>query len=148
MELVRAHDAIVRSALREFMGREVKHTGDGIMASFLSAAGAVRCAAQVQTILAKERQGSDPKSAVRVRIGAAAGEPVDHQSDLFGSTVQLAARLCAAAEPEQVLVSNVVAELCLGKKLAFRPLGEISLKGFDQPVRAHVVEWSGEASLA
>ena len=80
---------------------------------------------------------------VKVRIGAAAGEPVEHHSDLFGSTVQLAARLCSHALPEQILVSNVVAELCLGKGLPFQDLGEVTLKGFDQPVRAHAVEWTG-----
>jgi class 3 adenylate cyclase len=82
-----------------------------------------------------------------VRIGAAAGEPVEHQHDLFGSTVQLAARLCSHAQPEQILVSNVIAELCVGKRLPFQDLGEMALKGFDRPVRVHAVEWPGrEAS--
>ncbi len=146
MELLHLHDTIVRNALENFSGREVKHTGDGIMASFFSAAAAVRCATLIQSELTKHDHEGDKKCPIRVRIGAAAGEPVDHQSDLFGSTVQLAARLCAHAQPEQILVSNVVAELCIGKKLAFRALGEVSLKGFDQPVRIHAVEWSGEAA--
>jgi class 3 adenylate cyclase len=59
---------------------------------------------------------------------------------LFGSTVQLAARLCAYAEPDQVVVSNVVAELCLGKGLSFRDLGEAQLKGFEHPMRVHAVQ--------
>jgi hypothetical protein len=67
-------------------------------------------------------------------------EPVEHENDIFGSTVQLAARLCFHAEPDQIRVSNVVAELCMGKGLTFRPLGEVSLKGFGQPVRIHAVE--------
>jgi class 3 adenylate cyclase len=70
---------------------------------------------------------------IQVRIGAAAGEPVENHMDLFGSTVQLAARLCALAQPAQSLVSNVVAELCIGKGLAFRDLGEVSIKGFERP---------------
>jgi class 3 adenylate cyclase len=74
-----------------------------------------------------------------VRIGIAAGEPIEHHNDLFGSTVQLAARLCARAEPEQVLVSNTVAELCIGKSLPLRDVGQVTLKGFDQPVRAHCI---------
>jgi class 3 adenylate cyclase len=63
--------------------------------------------------------------------------------DLFGSTVQLAARLCAHAAPAQSLVSNVVAELCLGKGLAFEDLGEISLKGFEHPMRVHAIKHGG-----
>ena len=141
MELLRIHDSVVRDALKALNGREVKHTGDGIMASFVSAAAAVRCAAQIQRELA-QRAREQNNQALKVRIGGAAGEPVERGSDIFGSTVQLAARLCSHAEPEQIVVSSVVADLCIGKGLMFRPLGEVSLKGFDQPVHAHSVEWS------
>jgi len=141
MELLQIHDSVVRDALKALNGREVKHTGDGIMASFVSAAAAVRCAAQIQRGLA-QRAGEQSNHPVRVRIGGAAGEPVEHGNDIFGSTVQLAARLCSHAEPEQIVVSGVVADLCIGKGLMFRALGEVSLKGFDQPVHAHSVEWS------
>lgn len=135
-ELLRLHDAIVREALANESGREVKHTGDGIMASFSSAAGAVRCAAEILREVAR-----CDRPDLQLRIGAAAGEPVGHANDIFGSTVQLAARLCAQAAPEEILVSNVVAELCAGKQLNFRALGAIDLKGFDRAVNAHAVEW-------
>ena len=68
-----------------------------------------------------------------VRIGITAGEPVEQSDDLFGSTVQLAARLCAQAAPGQVLVSNVVADLCIGKGLKFSDAGSCELKGFEGP---------------
>ena len=141
MELLHIHDAVVREALKALNGREVKHTGDGIMASFVSAAAAVRCAAQIQRELA-QRAREQNNHPIKVRIGGAAGEPVERNSDIFGSTVQLAARLCSHAQPEQIVVSSVVADLCIGKGLTFHPLGEVSLKGFDQPVHAHAVEWS------
>ena len=137
MELLHIHDSIVRDALRNENGREVKHTGDGIMASFVSAASAVRAALQVQREVARREDASLP---LRVRIGGAAGEPVERANDIFGSTVQLAARLCGHAEPDQIVVSNVVAELCIGKGLAFRLLGEVVLKGFDKPVQVHAAE--------
>jgi class 3 adenylate cyclase len=145
MEFVELHDAIVREALKALDGREVKHLGDGIMASFVSAAAAVKCAARVQNELARHarEKGNLP---IKVRVGIAAGEPVDRHNDLFGVTVQLASRLCAHAAAEQIVVSNVVAELCAGKALPFEDLGEITLKGFEQPVRAHAVAWASEAS--
>ena len=147
MALLQVHDMIVRDALAGSGGREVKHTGDGIMASFVSATGAVRCATRIQRALAQhEREHRD--NPIKVRIGAAAGEPVERQHDLFGSTVQLAARLCSHAEPEQILVSNVVAELCIGKSLPFKDLGEVLLKGFDRPIRVHAVEWIRDAALS
>jgi class 3 adenylate cyclase len=141
MALLGVHDTIVRDALSTLGGREVKHTGDGIMASFVSAAGAVRCAIQIQRELDKRAQ-ANPDCPLKVRVGAAAGEPVEQQNDLFGSTVQLASRLCAHAQPEQILVTNAIAELCVGKGLRFEDLGEVVLKGFGHPVRAHAVEWA------
>jgi class 3 adenylate cyclase len=55
-------------------------------------------------------------------------------------TVQLAARLCSHAQPEQSLVSNVVAELCIGKGLTFQDMGEVALKGFPNPIRVHAIQ--------
>jgi class 3 adenylate cyclase len=140
LALLGVHDTIVRDALSALGGREVKHTGDGIMASFVSPAAAVRCAMQIQRELAKHAE-TNPERSLKVRVGAAAGEPVEQHNDLFGSTVQLAARLCAQAQPEQILVSNAIAELCLGKGLLFEDVGEVSLKGFNSPVRAHAAAW-------
>ena len=140
MLLLDVHNTVVRNALDNLGGREVKHTGDGIMASFVSAAGAVRCAIQIQRELQKHAQ-ANPDRPLKVRVGAAAGEPVEQHNDLFGSTVQLAARLCAHAQPEQILVSNAIAELCIGKGLSFEDVGEVTLKGFDSPVRAHAASW-------
>ena len=141
--MLEVHDRIVRSALTATSGREVKHTGDGIMAVFLSAASAIRCGIDVHQSLARHR-GERPDQPLQVRIGVDAGQPIEHHNDLFGSTVQLAARLCARAEPEHILVSSTVAELCHGKVLPFRDLGQIALKGFEQPARVHCIS-CGEA---
>jgi class 3 adenylate cyclase len=140
LALFGVHDTIVRDALSALGGREVKHTGDGIMASFVSAASAVRCAIQIQRELARHEK-ANPERSLKVRVGAAAGEPVEQNNDLFGSTVQLAARLCAHAQPEQIIVTNAIAELCLGKGLVFEDLGKVTVKGFGQPVRAHAAAW-------
>ena len=140
LAILGVHDTIVRDALSASGGREIKHTGDGIMASFVSPAGAVRCAIQIQRELDKHTQ-ANPEHPLKVRVGAAAGEPVEQHNDLFRCTVQLAARLCAHAQPEQILVSNAIAELCLGKGLLFEDVGEVSLKGFNSPVRAHAAAW-------
>lgn len=138
MDVLEVHDRIVRDALKTAGGREIKHTGDGIMAAFSSAAAAIRASMEVQNHLAHHNR-DNPDLPLQVRIGLAAGEPVERHNDLFGSTVQLAARLCAQAEPEQILVSNTVAELCIGKGLSFRDLGTVSLKGFEQPVHVQTI---------
>lgn len=139
MTMVDLHDRIVRAALSGASGREVKHTGDGIMAAFFSAVAAIRCGVKVQQDLAQHR-AARPDLPLQVRIGIAAGEPIERHNDLFGSTVQLAARLCAHAEPDRILVSNTVAELCAGKSLRLQSIGRVALKGFDDPHHAHSVE--------
>ena len=121
----------MRVALAANGGEEVKHTGDGIFAAFTSAVSAVEAALQIQ----RELAGGE----VRVRIGLNAGEPIAKDDDYFGAAVQLAARVCDRAEPGQVLVSNVVKELCTGKLFQFEDQGEATLKGFPEPVRLFVV---------
>lgn len=135
MKVVDLHDRIVRTALSDHSGREVKHLGDGIMAVFASAPDGVRCAQAIHAAF----RGTliDEMDAVQVRIGVASGEPLERQGDFFGGTVQLAARLCAHAEPGQTLVSASVVSLCDDHR--FTDLGDVQLKGFEQPVRAHVV---------
>src|SRR5712691_2308856 len=72
MEVVRAHDAVVRKAFNHLGGSEVKHTGDGIMASFVSVARAVECSILIQRNLAER---NDSEAPINLRIGLAAGEP-------------------------------------------------------------------------
>ncbi len=129
MGLLAEHDTIIRRSLVTWRGREVKHTGDGIMASFDEVAGALRCALGILTgFEARTREGAT--RVLRVRIGIAAGEPVDHNHDLFGSTVNLARRICDAAQAGHVLTSDVVHDLGIERGFAFRPGVDLDLKGF------------------
>jgi class 3 adenylate cyclase len=139
MQLLREHDAIVRAALAQFGGSEVKHTGDGIMAAFASAFQAVGAATQIQRTLCE--RGESERDALRLRIGVAAGEPVTEQDDLFGSAVQQAARLCACAQPDCIVVSSGVHDLCRGKGILFSDAGLVEVKGFDEPIGHFEVNW-------
>jgi class 3 adenylate cyclase len=130
MELVRLHDEIVREAMADHSGREIKHTGDGFMISFHSVSDAVACALSIQ-----DRIALDGPEAIRLRIGLNAGEPIDDSHQLFGLSVNLASRLCDAAGPGEVLVSDVVRGLAMGKSFLFQDCGEMRFKGFEQPIR-------------
>jgi class 3 adenylate cyclase len=138
-ELLREHDLLVRSVLDAWGGREVKHTGDGIMASFPSVSGALSAAAGLQQAVGERNSGSSSAPALGVRVGINTGEPLEEGDDLYGTVVQLAARLCAAADPGQVLVSNVVRELAAGKGFRFDDLGAATLKGFPDPVHRYAL---------
>ncbi len=140
LRLLRAHDEIMHACLEQHGGRRVKHTGDGLMASFTSVARAIECMIAMQGALAAHSEAT-PEQPLRARMGAAAGEPVSDREDLFGAAVQLAARLCDQARPGQILVAGVVRDLCIGKTFSFQEQGEVQLKGFSEPVRLFEVRW-------
>lgn len=144
LTLLRKHNAIIREQLKAHRGSEVKHTGDGFLVSFASVATAVECAIAIQRAF-EASNGQNRDTPLRVRIGLSAGEPVASDNDLFGATVNLAARLCAHAGPQQIVVSRVVRELCLGKKLSFKHHGPRQLKGFQTPADVYEVDWSPSA---
>ena len=142
LHLLHIHNALIRNALREHWGNEVKHTGDGIMVSFGSVEDAVQCAIAIQKSFAEHNQ-REPHENLHIRIGLSAGEPVEEDGDLFGSAVQLAARICAHTEPDQILVAQIIRDECPACQFTFVDLGVITPKGFDSPIHVHEVQWQG-----
>jgi class 3 adenylate cyclase len=140
LELLEHHDRIVREALSSYSGREVKHTGDGIFASFSHVSAAVGCALEIQSGFGEPKKVDTNEG--RLRIGISAGEPVSQHEDLFGAVANLASRICGHASAGQILVSNAVRELLVGKPVSFVDRGPIALKGFDDPVRLFEVPLS------
>lgn len=140
MTVLRAHDTIVREALALYKGREVKHTGDGIMASFASVVEGLDAAITIERRV--DDHNSDAAEPFKVRVGLAAGEPVTEHDDLFGAVVQLASRACGIAAGGQVFVSHAVHELALGKPYQFVKHDPVALKGFDGPVQLFQLQWA------
>jgi class 3 adenylate cyclase len=103
------------------------------MASFSSVSEAIRCSLAIQEALRLRNEDNDAQ-VVYVAIGLAAGEPIAEDDDLFGTAVNLAARVCDVAQAGEVLVTNVVKELSIGKNFEFEHVGEVELKGFPDPV--------------
>jgi class 3 adenylate cyclase len=141
MAIIRKHNEIVRSSIISNNGKEVKHTGDGIMACFSSAFKAVNSAREIQKNL-KELRDKNPDYPLHIRIGLNTGEPVTEGDDFFGVAVQMAARICNKAEANQVLVSGIVKELCMGKAVNFIDHGQAQLKGFNSPVSIYEVDYA------
>ena len=143
-KLLREHERITRDALKAHGGSEVKALGDGFMASFSSATEALECAIALQQSLAARNESAEEP--INVRIGLNAGEPIaeddpEGRSDLFGTAVNMAARIAAKAEAGEILVANVVRELVAGKEFLFNDRGETELRGFEDPVRVYEVRW-------
>ena len=134
------HDKIVREALARHEGREIKRNGDGIMAAFTQASAAVEAAIEMQRG-ADLHTVSTPDLPLHLRIGINAGEPIQENNDLFGTPVQMAARICAAAATDQVLVSKIIKDLCQGKGTKFEDRGTAEMKGFAEPVPIFEAVW-------
>ncbi len=143
-ELLREHEGIVREALKAHGGSEVKTMGDGFMTSFSSATKALECAIAMQSAFAERNESAEEP--INVRIGLNAGEPIAEddpggRGDLFGTAVNLAARIAAQAKGGEILVSEAVRQIVAGKKFPFSDRGERELRGFEDPVRIYQVSW-------
>ena len=143
-DLLREHERIVREALEAHGGSEVKTMGDGFMTSFSSATKALECAIAVQSAFAERNESAGEP--IKVRIGLNAGEPIAEddpggRGDLFGTAVNMAARIAAQANGGEILASNVVRELVAGKEFLFSDRGDTELRGFEDPVRLYEVRW-------
>ncbi len=145
-DLLREHERIVRKALKTHGGAEVKTMGDGFMASFSSATKALECAVAMQRAFAQRNESAEEP--ILVRVGLNAGEPIAEDDDLFGTAVNLSARICAHAEAGQILAPIVVRELAAGKPFLFADLGETELRGFEDPVRLYEVRWRADPTGA
>ncbi|CCG07558.1 adenylate/guanylate cyclase domain-containing protein [Pararhodospirillum photometricum] len=143
--LNRIHNTLVRSALARFDGREVKNTGDGIMAIFPVVSQAVEAMVEVQRSVANHN-AQTPGNPLHIRVGINAGEPVVEEGDYFGLAVTLAARICNQAGPDQILCSGVVRDLSQGKSLYFRNRGDVTLKGIVDPQRIYEIAWADAAA--
>ena len=126
MVLLTEHDLIIRRALINSGGREVKHTGDGFMVVFEDVGRALGWSLDV-------RESFEQRSDLDVRLGMAAGEPVDRDGDIFGAAVTMASRICSSAGPEQILVSDVVRDLGVEEGYSFDGGRTEALKGFSEP---------------
>jgi len=130
MVLLTEHDLIIRNALLKWRGREVKHTGDGFMVVFEDLDKALHWALDV-------RDSFEKHPTINVRQGLAAGEPVDHDNDLFGATVTKANRICSSAGPQQICVSGLVRDLGIESHFRFDDGIRQTLKGFANPATVY-----------
>ncbi|MDQ4144099.1 MAG: hypothetical protein M3198_10230 [Actinomycetota bacterium] len=125
-ELLATHYQLVRSQLERFQGREVKTTGDGLLAVFNAPAAAVRCAAAIRAVSLRDD--------LRVRIGVHIGEVDAVGDDVRGVAVHEAARVMATAGASEIFVSETVKVLC-GGEMSFEDRGVHTLKGLREPLR-------------
>jgi class 3 adenylate cyclase/predicted negative regulator of RcsB-dependent stress response len=144
--VIHEHNRAVRTALRRHHGVELQHTGDGFIAAFDGAAGALRCAVELQQALDARRLGP-PDAPLRIRVGLHLGEPLLEEGRLFGVSMHTAARICASCQPGEVRASREVWQSgAAGSGCKAEDLGPVALKGLFEPVSLHRVgRASGDA---
>jgi class 3 adenylate cyclase len=140
-DVLREHERITRDTLKQHGGAEIKTMGDGFMASFSSVTSALDCAITLQRAFNVLPSTSHLPEPISIRVGLNAGEPIEEDGDLFGSTVILASRIAAQAGAGEILIPEPVRHLLSGKSFVFTDRGEHNMKGFAEAVRLHEVRW-------
>jgi len=144
LEVLRAHNRIVRREVAAQRGFEVKSQGDGFMIAFGSARRAALCAVGIQRALVDYAE-AHPEEAVHVRIGLHTGEVVKEAEDFFGTNVALAARIASVAAGDQILVSGLLKDLLESSgEVDFGPARDVELKGISGLRRVHEIVWKKE----
>jgi class 3 adenylate cyclase len=138
-ELRDEHFSLLRRVIAETGGREVKNTGDGLMAAFGGAAAAVSCAVSLQQRF--ERRNRSAAERLRIKVGVSSGDASTAEGDVFGMPVIEAARLCDRCSAGQILAKELVAHLAAGRGHVFTAVGGLELKGLPEPLQAVEVVW-------
>lgn len=142
VKLIARHDEMVQRTVREHRGHVVKSQGDGYMIAFAQPEQAVRCAIAMQRAL--QRRGRRPQHSIRVRIGVHMGRSVRRGDDLFGRNVAMAARVAAAAEGAQILISAAVRDAVKDcEDITVGPGHDAELKGFAGTHRLYAIDLGG-----
>jgi class 3 adenylate cyclase len=140
MKVVRVHNMIVKSTISHYGGQYIKHTGDGILAAYDDARMAVKSAAVIQRCV-REHSNEFPDLPLHLRIGLNGGETITEGDDVFGSSVNLASRVCALAGAGQVFCTGIVRDRAKAVKFQFADRGEHAVKGYKDPIPVYEVLW-------
>ncbi len=139
-QLIELHDNIVRTVITEFGGAVVKQTGDGAFAIFTEGDAAVTAAIAIQRKVAEHNESS-PQNSFHVGIGINAGDVIANDTDLYGTSVNLAARICSLAGAGEIIVTGIAHSRC-SDGLEFTFQGRHRVRGFQDLIPMHKVVWS------
>jgi len=129
---------VIDPKITEHRGRIVKTTGDGVLVEFASVVDAVRCAVDIQRLMAERNAAVPQERRIEFRIGLNVGDIIIDNKDIYGDGVNIAARLEALAAPGGICVSRVVRDQVRDKlDFSFEDMGEQQVKNISRPVRTH-----------
>lgn len=142
--LMQINRGVVQATLVQHDGTLVKHTGDGFIATFMSAVSAAHCALAIQEGTAAANGGLPASDAILFRMGLNLADVIIEEHDVFGDGVNVAARLQTYAEPGGIVVSGIVAEAIAGQVPAMIvSVGDFYPKNLSRPIQAFVMHRPG-----
>src|SRR5262245_26998803 len=132
-----------------YRGQVIKNTGDGFLASFDSSMDALRCALEIQREVSKQQASSPIDRRIRLRIALNVGEVITEEEDIFGTSVNVAARLEQFSPPGGIVISDALHAIAKAAiNVPVDDLGPLELKNLSQPVRAYSLRISGAEPVA
>jgi adenylate cyclase len=138
--------SLIDPAVAEHRGRLIRSMGDGMLVEFDSALDAVRCGIDIQRGLTAQDGAVKAETRIQLRIGINTGDVIVDERDIYGNSINIAARLEGLAEPGQIYVTRGVRDQLHGyPRLYFEDKGEHRVKNIDRPIRVFRVEYDKAA---
>ena len=138
--VVRAHNSIVRQAIKDLKGKEIKHTGDGILVTFADVLNAARAAIFIQQEAFSYTQ-ENADAPVSLRVGLHAGEASLEDGEYYGEAILSLDGICAAADAGQISATEAIRSRCPASMFRFADVGMRTLKGSEIQQQIFLLEW-------
>jgi adenylate cyclase len=135
---------IIDPCIVSYRGQIIKNTGDGFLASFDSSVDALRCAVEIQREIPLREVSAPADRRIRLRIGLNVGEVITEVEDIYGTSVNIAARLEQFSPPGGIVISGAMHAIAKSRMdVPVEDLGQLELKNLSQPVRAYSLRIPG-----
>jgi class 3 adenylate cyclase len=146
LAMVERHNSLLSPVIHQSGGRVVKTMGDAIMACFEDPVGAINAAVGMQRALEADRAGQPPEEQIHIRVGLHMGLGLMKDNDVYGDVVNAAARVQRLAQPDQILITDVLLDAAKVAGIQCAKLGKAEMKGKDEPIDVYALGWSAAAN--
>ena len=147
LAMVQHHNALLFPVIEGSGGRVVKTIGDAIMACFKEPGAAVKAAMRMQQVLAKDRANTHSEDErIHIRVALHMGPGLEKDNDVFGDVVNATAKVQQQADPDQILITDVLLDAARQAGAQCVKLGRAEIKGKDEAIDVYAVAWSESAS--
>jgi len=146
MAMLQRHHGLLFPSIERHGGRVVKTIGDAIMARFNSPADGIKAAVAMQRALDRDRKTCDHGEQIHIRVGVHTGLGLVKDNDVYGDVVNAASRVEHQAQPDQILITDVLLDAARGAGFQCVSFGKADMHGKEESIDVYAVAWSDEAA--